>query len=80
MQKYNEIKRKSLLENKEQSNWRIRNENAFGMEERDLKVDEDNRQAKMARRSRLSLEQTVSHENTVVGSVARSARFQSKGG
>ena len=48
------------------------------MEEKDLLVDDDNKPSKMTR-SRLSLEQIVSHENTVVGSIARSTQFQSKG-
>ena len=63
-QKYNEIKRKSSLEYEFQSNCITCNENAFGMEEKDLLVDDDNKPSKMTR-SRLSLEQIVSHENTV---------------
>ena len=77
-QKYDEIKRKSSLEYEFQSNCITCNENAFGMEEKDLLVDDDNKPSKMTR-SRLSLEQIVSHENTVVGSIARSTQFQSKG-
>ena len=62
-----------------QSNCITGNENAFGVGENNLLVDEDNKPSKMTR-SRLSLEQIVSHENTVVRSIARSTRFQSKGG
>ena len=62
-----------------QSNCITGNENAFGVGENNLLVDEDNKPSKMTRSSRLSLEQIVSHENTVVGSIARSTQFQSKG-